>query len=118
MIDVIFLLLIYFFLSTTYEPPESELAPALKAERVEGGSGADLQPQIVEVGLVGGEPGFRIGSRVTRDQDALRELLEGLPKEAGVFVRGEPGAGVGWAAAALQAARDAGFDRVTYVPMR
>ena len=118
MIDVIFLLLIYFLLSTSYTPPEAELAPALQAERVEGGRSADLQPQVVRVDLFAGRPGFRLAERIFRDADALRDVLTDLPKEGGVFIEGADAVSVRWAAAAIQAGRDAGFEKVTYVPMR
>jgi len=116
MVDVIFLLLIFFLLTTSYVAPEARLTPALQAERVAGGRAADLEPQIVFVGLAEGRPGFRVGERVVREQDNLEKLLARLPKEAGVFVQGSGQVEVRWPAAALQAAYDAGFDRVTYVP--
>jgi len=118
MIDVIFLLLIYFLLSTSYSPPESELVPSLQSQRVESGSAADLQPQIVEVDIFQGAPGFRIGGRVLRSKDELRAVLEELPSEGGVFIEGADRVTVRWAAAAIQASRDAGFEKVTYVPKR
>lgn len=118
MIDVVFLLLIYFLLSTSYSPPESELVPALQTEQVEGGRAADLEPQVVRVDVFAGEPGFRIGERVLRSRDALREVLADLPKEGGVFIEGADRVSVRWATAAIQASRDAGFEKVTYVPSR
>lgn len=118
LIDVIFLLLIYFFLSTTYRPPESRLSPALQAERVEGGSRADFTPQIVDVGLFEGRPGFQIGRQRVFDGASLTRLLERLPKEGGVFVRGGNDVEARWAIEALQAATDAGFLKVTYVPTK
>ena len=105
LIDVIFLLLISFLLSTSYTPPEAELAPALQAEQVEGGRSADLQPQIVRVDLFGGEPGFRLAERVFRDAEVLRGVLAELPKEGGVFIEGADAVSVRWAAAAIQALR-------------
>ena len=116
MIDVIFLLLIYFFMTTTQTPPESELAPALQAERVEGGGAADFQPQVIDVVMRGGDPAYLIGARVVRTREALGPILEALPQEGGLFVRGSGDAPTGWAVGAIQAARDAGFLAVTYVP--
>lgn len=118
MIDVIFLLLIYFLLTTTYAPPESHLAPALRVDKVAAGRIADLQPQIIDVEIIDGSPGFRLGDQVLRDKESLRVLLAALPKDAGVFVKGAGDVATEWAVAALQACRDAGFDRVTYVPRR
>lgn len=116
MIDVIFLLLIYFLLSTTYTPPESQLTPALQAEKVSGGRSADLQPQVVEVGLFDGAPGFRIGQHIVRDRAELTDLLARLPTDAGVFVKASDRVSARWAIAAIQACRDAEFLKVTYVP--
>jgi biopolymer transport protein ExbD len=118
MIDVIFLLLVYFILSTTYQPPESQLAPALRTQSDASGRSSELTPQIVDVGIIGGEPGFQIGSRVLRSKKALTELLAGLSREGGVVVRGSPAARVEQVAAALQACRDADFAKVTYVPAK
>jgi biopolymer transport protein ExbD len=116
MIDVIFLLLIYFFLTNAQQPPEAELAPALAAQRVEGGGTADFQPQIVDVVRRDGSPAFQIGGRVLRERDQLFDVLSALPKDSGVFVRAGDDALLEWTATALQTARDAGFVRVTYVP--
>ncbi|MFG0292593.1 MAG: biopolymer transporter ExbD [Phycisphaerales bacterium JB065] len=118
MIDVIFLLLIYFLLSTSYTPPEAELSPTLQTEQVEGGSSADLQPQIVVVGLFNNQPGFALGEQLFRDKDSLLRVLQKLPKEGGLFIEGSDAVTVRWAAAAIQAGRDAGFATVTYVPKR
>lgn len=116
MIDVIFLLLIYFFLTSTYSPPESSLSPALQAQRVSGGAGADFTPQVVDVMVRDGRPVFTLLDRVFVTQEELRIALERLPKEPGVFVRGSGQSVAGHAVSALQAARDAGFAKVTYVP--
>ncbi|MEM1422599.1 MAG: biopolymer transporter ExbD [Planctomycetota bacterium] len=116
MIDVIFLLLIYFFMTTTQTPPESELAPALQAQRVQGGGAADFQPQVVDVVVEGGAPAYRIGARTVRSREALDAVLAELPQEGGLFVRGAGDAPTGWAVGAIQSARDAGFLAVTYVP--
>jgi len=116
MIDVIFLLLIYFFITTTQMPPESELVPALQAQRVEGGGAADFQPQVIDVVVIAGEPAYRIGGRTITSRSELDALLARLPQEGGLFVRGSGAAPTGWAVGAIQAGRDAGFLAVTYVP--
>jgi len=115
MIDVIFLLLIFFMTTTTLSKPESQLRPGLQAQRA-GGRAADLEPQIVDVKLIGGEPAFQLGERVARRQAALVAMLEALPKEQGVFIRVWDDVNVAWATSAMQAARDAGFTKVNYVP--
>lgn len=116
MIDVIFLLLIYFFMTTTRTPPESELIPALQAQRVEGGGAADFQPQVVDVLMLNDAPAYRIGGRTLRSRGDLDAVLSELPQEGGLFIRGAGDAPTGWAAGAIQSGRDAGFLAVTYVP--
>lgn len=118
MIDVVFLLLVFFLVSTTQEPPESQLSPALQAERSESGAAMDYELQLVDIAVIDGVPGFRLGEQVFRSRDGLREVLRLLPKEQGIFVRGSDQVEAHWAASALQACEDAGFRRVTYVPAR
>ncbi len=115
MIDVVFLLLIFFLSTISFARPESELSSALQTERG-GGRAADLQPQIIEATLIGGVPTYLLGDRTARDKQSLTAILRQLPKETGVFVRVSGDVSVGFAAAAIQACRDAGFSRVSYVP--
>lgn len=116
MIDVIFLLLIFFMATTTFSKPESHLSPGLREERAGASRAADLEPQIVEVRREGAVDVFQIGARVFSDKPALVAALRELPKDPGVFVRVANNVAVGSAAAAVQACRDAGFDKVSYVP--
>lgn len=115
MIDVIFLLLIFFMATTTLSTPESRLSPGLLEERA-GGAASDLTPQVVRVERDGTREVFRLGERVFGDRRTLVAALAELPKEPGVFVRAADDASVAGVAAALQACRDAGFTRVSYVP--
>ncbi len=117
MIDVTFLLLIYFLLTTVLAVPEDRLNPMLQVQRdAASGSLADLQPQIVEVRMVDGSPAYAIGGRLVRTRGELFEIIEPLPKSAGAFVQVFDHVPVGFAITAVQVARDAGFDDVTYVP--
>ena len=116
LIDCVFLLLIYFMVTSNMSRPETDLASALKSDR-QGGAAADLTPQVIwvernaEQRIV-----YRLGARVLFDKSALTAVLRQLPHETGVFVRGR--SGVPWeaVAAALQACEDARFEKVTYVP--
>lgn len=118
LIDVVFLLLIYFIVTNTFTAPESRLSSALQAERQGAGRAADFVPQVVHVEMIDGEPGYRLGERVVRRQADLRDLVARLRRDAGVFVRVKSDVPVSSVAAALQACRDAGFTRVSYVPAR
>lgn len=114
MIDATFLLLCYFLFTTAASRPEDRLAPALGGAK--GGGGQDLTPQIVEVRQIDGRDAFIVGTRTLTDRATLTEALRLLPRDQGVFVRVHAGPTVGAAAAAMQAASDAGFEQVTYVP--
>src|SRR5688572_19923756 len=117
LIDVVLFLLLYFMVAGNLSPEEKELPSTLRGDRGSGGRQEDLQPQIVNVQLGSdGRPEYRIGARAATDRDSLATILRQLPKEGGVFVRTSGQVRVEAAAAALQACRDAGFVRITYVP--
>ena len=119
MIDVTFLLLIYFMVTTVLAQDEDRLTPTLEQDQEEQASGrSDFQPQIVRVRRAGTEPIYQLGERRFSGSASLAAALAQLPKEDGVFIRVNDGIPVGFAIAAVQAARDAGFEKVTYVPVR
>lgn len=117
MIDVVFLLLAYFVVTSMVMEREDRLSPTLQVdEGGEAGRSTDFEPQIVEVRLGEEGPVWALGSRRFTDRTALTEALARLPKEPGLFVRVSSGPNVAAAAAAIQCGRDAGFKEVTYVP--
>jgi biopolymer transport protein ExbD len=117
MIDVTFLLLIYFMFTMVFMPREDRLTPTLQTESSEsGGALSDFQPQRIDVLRLDGEPAYRLGAKVLRGRAALEKALAPLPKSVGVFVHVADGVPVGHAVTAIQVARDAGFEQVTYVP--
>jgi biopolymer transport protein ExbD len=117
MIDVTFLLLIYFMVTTVLARPEDRLEPTLQTQSPEQtGTTSDFQPQRVEVLQLDGKAVYRLSGQVFTSQRDLTTALQPLPKDPGVFVDVHDGVAVGFAVAAIQAARDAGFKQVTYVP--
>lgn len=117
MIDIVFLLLIYFIVTATIRPPEDRLSTALQSAQQTGGAPSnDFRPQIVEVLTVNGAPAYRLGARVMNDRAALLEALTPLPKDAGLFIKVHDGVPVGFAVVAVQTGKDVGFKQVTYVP--
>ncbi|MFZ4574251.1 MAG: ExbD/TolR family protein [Phycisphaerales bacterium] len=119
LIDVVLFLLMYFMLATDMGGEERQLAATLKADSKagSGGSGSSaLRPQIVQVEPAAGGYLFRIGDRVAKTREALTQVLAQLPKDNGVVVRVSPDCSVEAAAAAIQACKDAGFVKVSYVP--
>ena len=116
MIDVTFLLLLYFMITTIIIEPEDRLRPQLQTSSESSTGSQLLDPQIIEVLNIEGTPVYRIGSRAMASRRELGELLSQLPKSEGLFVKVYDRVSVGFAVAALQEANDAGFSQVTYVP--
>lgn len=115
LIDVVFLLLIYFLVTADFSQEERRLPSAVQTEG--GGVRAvELQPQIIDVSSDAEGLRFVVGQVMMRDQESLRLFLERLPREPGVAIRAEPDAPISGIAAALQAAKDAGFEKRSYVP--
>jgi biopolymer transport protein ExbD len=133
MIDVVFLLLIFFMVTSSFQKTERELDPAVKVERKSSTAVADLAPTIIEV-VAGSEGSFvyKVGGREIGAVDAaaeegarhaqiaaatgeLTQLLTQLEnKEDGAFIRSADEAPFQMAAAAIQAAKDARFVSATY----
>ena len=116
MIDVTFLLLIYFIVTTVFALPEDMLSPALKVESNSVSQEVDLEPQVVTLSMLGTEPAYLLGDRVIHDRKQFGSVIAQLPLEPGIIIRVEDKVPVGFAIAAIQESKDAGFHGVTYVP--
>lgn len=122
LIDVVLFLLMYFMLATDFSGDSATLASTLKAESRPGGAGASSNALISQMLSV--EPAaagtwvYVLGQRRILSRAELVEVLKALPKETGLVVKASPLVPIAAAAAALQAARDAGFTKVSYVPSR
>jgi biopolymer transport protein ExbD len=117
MIDVVFLLLIFFMVTSSFNKAERELDPAVKVQRA-AAAAADLAPAMVDV--VRGEDGFiyRLGGRELTSAEQLTQLLAQLDnKFDGAVVRASDEAPFEMAASAVQACKSAGFSLVSYVPL-
>ena len=118
MIDVVFLLLIFFMVTSSFVKTERNLDPSIKLrESSSSDSSRDLEPAIVEV--VRGDESFvyRLGGRALTSTDQLTSLLRQFPNKLdGAFVRVSDEAPFRMTAAAIQACKDAGFTLVSYVP--
>ena len=116
LIDVVLFLLLYFMIAGTLAGEESLLASSLRTDKPGKGHGSDLQSQILFVESAGGAARFRLGDRSVQDKAGLAVLLKQLPRESGIIVKVAPHVRVEAAASALQACKDAGFLKVSYVP--
>lgn len=119
MIDVVFLLLIFFMTTSSFVRTERNLDSAIKVKSNSASqSTVDMEPAIVEVVEVGGRFVYRLGGREFTDHEELTRILKQFENKAdGAFVRVSDGAPFGMAAAAIQACKSADFITVSYVPL-
>ncbi len=117
MIDIIFLLLIFFIVNTQFILPESHLDPNIQTQSdSDAASAADFTPQVLTVESLDGQPAYRLGSRIVRARAELLPMLQALPKDLGIFVKIADQIPVEFTVAAIQSCHDAGFEKITYVP--
>jgi biopolymer transport protein ExbD len=106
--------------TTGFSKDERELDPATRVEEAAAKAGAaDFEPAIVEVTSGAGGFVYRIGSRDFVDAAELTATLSQFPdKSNGAFVKVSDAVPYGMGAAAVQAARDAGYAVVSYIPTK
>ncbi len=114
MIDVVFLLLIFFMVTASFSADEEQLSATLGADGA--GAPTTLQPQIVRVRDFDGITVYELGSHRLQSTNSLTNILRALPKEQGVIFRVSDAVPIADVAAAMQAAFDAGYTKRTYVP--
>ena len=117
MIDVVFLLLIFFMTTASFIKTERNLDSGIKVEKKSSSAASDLEPAIVEVLRSGERFVFRLGSREFGAAEELVDVLRQFEnKHDGAFVRVSDEAPFRMAAAAVQACKRAGLAIVSYVP--
>ena len=120
MIDVVFLLLIFFLTTASFVRTERYLDSAIKVNsRSASQSANDMEPAIVEV--VSGSGGgfvYKLGTRELVSIDELEGVLRQFENKGdGAFVRVSDEAPFRMAASAIQACKTAGFNTVSYIPL-
>ena len=120
MIDVVFLLLIFFLVTTTFLRPEKQVKSAIKViEQDARQSRSDLEPAMVDVVLQSEQVIFKLGAIRTNNIAEIRKTLEQFEnKSDGAFVRVADDVPFEQAAQAIGACRASGFDSVSYLPLR
>jgi biopolymer transport protein ExbD len=117
MIDVVFLLLIFFMTTASFVKTERQLDSNIKNQDSSSSSASDLEPAIVDIVSSGGRFVFRVGAREIRDAEELTGILRQFPSKLdGAYVKVSDEAPFGMVAAAIQSCKDADFTTVTYVP--
>jgi biopolymer transport protein ExbD len=118
MIDCVFLLLIFFIVTSSFQETERELDPTVKVQKASSAGASDLQSAIVEV--VRGESGqfvYQLGGREMTDASELTAVLAQFENKRQAFVMAPDEAPFEMAASAIQACKDARFLSVPYVPL-
>jgi biopolymer transport protein ExbD len=117
MIDCVFLLLIFFMVTSSFNKAERELDPAIKVQRAGAGS-SDLAPAIIDVMRSDERFVFKLGGRELTTAAELTDVLRQLDNKLdGAVVRAADDAPFEMAAGAVQACKSAGFALVSYVPL-
>ena len=120
MIDVVFLLLIFFLVTTTFIRPERQLNSNIRVERTDSGlRDSDLEPAIVDIYRFGDSVMFQMGAVQSTELEEIEPILgEFTNKAEGGFVRVSPGVPFENAARAIGVFRANGFSNVTYIPAK
>lgn len=118
MIDVVFLLLIFFLVTTTFLPPERELDPAILVERqAQGATSVNVEPLSIEIIRHEGVAVYRVGATIGTELAGIQSIIDQYPdKTAGAWVQLSDDVPFGMAAVAVNACKQAGFQPVSLVP--
>ncbi len=118
MIDIVFLLLIFFMTTASFVKTERDLDSSITVQsRSASQSPRDLEPAIVDVTRGAAGFVFKLGNREIESAEELEQLLQQFEyKMDGAFVRVSDEAPFRMAAAAIQACKSAGFPAVSYIP--
>ena len=118
LIDVVFLLLIFFMTTSSFMRTERNLDPTIRLRETSAATSlSDLEPAIVEVARSDTRFVYRLGGREMTTDRELTQVLRQFPnKVEGAFVQVHDDVPFAMAAAAVQACKTAGFSLVSYVP--
>lgn len=118
MIDVVFLLLIFFLVTTTFVRPEHQLSSSIKVqEKNASDSVSDLEPAIVEVIGPENRVRYRLGAVLTNDLEEIEGILKTFEnKMDGAFVKVDDEVPFGHVAQVIAACKRSGFIVVSYLP--
>lgn len=117
MIDVVFLLLIFFLVTTTFIKPERHLTGNILVERPESGiQPNDLEPAVIDIFRRGDAVIYQLGGTQTSQLVDLRSALHDFDnKQHGGFVRVGPDVPFENAASAIGILKSSGFPVVSYL---
>lgn len=105
LVDLVFLLLAFFLVTTALLDPESSVGAAL-------GAGVSRTVVIPPAQIEVGSGRWTLGAHTVQSAEELQQLLEALPRGPGVVVQASPEARAGDLVQAIRAARAAGMTAV------
>ena len=117
MIDVVFLLLIFFIVSAAFIETERELNSAIQLDK--SGAPSNLEKVVIEIVDAGGGYVYRLGSEDYTSGDELYAKLRQFPARSraeGAFIRVADGAPFDMPATAISLCHKARFISVSYIP--
>lgn len=118
MIDIVFLLLIFFLVNSSFKPTERQIETALTDPQATS-SVSEEDPLVIEV-LVGSDQSIRyqVGGQQFSDRQQVREWLEGWPmKSQSLLVKTPAICPVEIPIHLLNDCRKSGFTSVAYLPV-
>ena len=120
MIDVVFLLLIFFLVTTTFVRPEHQMQSAIKVDNQSAASNnVDLELAIIEIIPSGTSFVYKLGAVSSSDISEISTVLKTFTnKDDGAFVRVHDDAPFDMAAIAINACKTDGFYVVSYIPLK
>ena len=118
MIDVVFLLLIFFLVTTTFIEPEKQIVSNIVVERTDAGLQlTDLEPAVIDIFRVGNTVFFQLGGVKTSDQSQLNQIIKSFPnKNEGGYIRVGQEVPFERAAQIIGVLKSNGFENVSYLP--
>ena len=118
MIDVVFLLLIFFLVTTTFIKPERQLTGNIRTEHADAGlQPSDLDPAIVDIYQLGNRVLYQLGATRTSELKKLMDIMRDFENKAdGAFVRVGGDVPFEHAAQVIGAFKANGFANVSYLP--
>lgn len=118
MIDVVFLLLIFFLVTTTFIKPERQMNSNIQVEQTDAGlQTTEFEPAIVDIFQLGGQVLYKMGAVKTNDLGRIEKIMASFgDKSAGGFVRVGTDVPFGHPAKVIGAFKANGFVQVSYLP--
>ncbi len=118
MIDIVFLLLIFFLATTTFIKSEKQLASGINIESESAAAQAvDLEPAVVTLASVDGVVTYHFGVlKTTEEAEIVKALQQFRLKTGGAFIKVGVGIPFEFVARLISLCKIVGFQQVTYVP--